>query len=230
VRFQYLSNNAICEAAEALRFAALGSKARDVPVDLDAVVYGYLCEQDQLAIEDDAVLPDEGGDMVLGKTIMRPGKIQINHKLRAGGDVGRFRFTLAHEIGHWLLHRAQLLAAADAPSLFGATVSPTLTTLNRTMSGPKAPPEEVQANRFAAALLIDRRALQKEVLARFGDQGIRTLLADMRDAPLRERGRQVASWEAGGAPALSSVFEVSLEAMAIALESRTYLDTTPILL
>lgn len=80
--------------------------------------------------------------------------VQINRTLRIGGDVGRYRFTSAHEIGHWVLHRAQILAAADAPSLFGTTATPTLTTLNRTMTGPKAPPEEIQANRFAAALLI----------------------------------------------------------------------------
>jgi hypothetical protein len=230
VRFQYLSDKAIYEAAEALRFAALGSKAREVPVDLDAVLYGFLCEEDHLAVEDDAVLPDEGGDMVLGKTTMRPGKIQINRALRMGGDPGRFRFTLAHEIGHWVLHRAQVLAAADAPSLFGATIVPTLTTLNRTMNGPKPPPEEVQANRFAAALLIDRRALQREVQARFGDGGIRSLLTDMKQAPMREQGRRVAGWVVDGAPALASEFEVSLEAMAIALESRGYLNSSPTLL
>jgi hypothetical protein len=230
VRFQFLPDVQIYEAAEALRFAALGPKARDVPVDLDAIVYGYLCEQDHLAVDDQDELADEGGDLVLGKTTMRPGKIEINRVLVSAGERGRFRFTLAHEIGHWVLHRAQVLAAADAPSLFGGTTTISLTTLNRTMTGPKPPPEEVQANRFAAALLIDRRALQREVHARFGELGIRDLLAEPRGVPARERARRVAGWRSGIALSLAEVFDVSLEAMAIALESRGYLDTTPILL
>ena len=158
--------------------------------DLDAIVYGYLCEQDHLAVDDEAELADEAGDLVLGKTTMRPGKIEINRVLVAAGERGRFRFTLAHEIGHWVLHRAQVLAAADAPSLFGGITTTSLTTLNRTMTGPKPPPEEVQANRFAAALLINRRALQREVHARFGDLGIRDLLAETRGVPARERARR----------------------------------------
>jgi hypothetical protein len=230
VRFQFLPDAHIYEAAEALRFAALGLAARDVPVDLDAIVYGYLCERDHLAVDDDADLAHEAGDLVLGKTSMRPGKIEINRVLRVESERGRFRFTLAHEIGHWVLHRAQVLAAADSPSLFGATAVTSLSTLNRTFGAPKPPPEEVQANRFAAALLIDRKALQREMHSRFGDGGVRDLLVDAGNVSARERGRVVAAWRSGASPSLSSAFDVSLEAMAIALESRGYLDTTPRLL
>jgi hypothetical protein len=89
-------------------------------------------------------------------------------------------------------------------------------TVNLTTTGPKAPAEEIQANRFAAALLIDRRALQTEVSARFGDAGIRTLLSEMRSVPMGEQGRRVSGWQVGEPPALAPAFEVSVEAMAIA--------------
>jgi hypothetical protein len=230
VRFQFLPDTQIYGAAEGLRFAALGSKASEIPVDLDAILYEHLCELDELAVDERADLADEDGDMVLGKTIMRPGKIQINRRLLDRGERGRFRFTLAHEIAHWVLHRAQVLAAADAPSLFGERENPCLTTLNRSVSGFRPPPEEVQANRFAAALLIDRRALQREIQTRFGDRGIRDVLANVGDLTTKERGRFIATWRGGSDLALADVFDVSVEAMAIALESRGYLNTNPTLL
>jgi len=228
VNFPYLSNAAIDSEAERLRFDALQSRASNVPVDLESIVYDHLCEKDQMIVDDETDLPDEDGDEVLGKTMVRAGRIMINGRLKRSGDLGRYRFTLAHEIGHWRLHRPRILAAAAQRGLFpevgGVDV---ITTLNRSIVGTKPPRHEIQANRFAATLLIDREALQREFVARFAASGITKLFAAARHLSLRERGRLVAAHVAGGMPSLASAFSVSLEAMAIALESRGYLQDGP---
>lgn len=52
---------------------------------------------------------------------------------------GQKRFALAHELGHWLLHRSLGTAWYDD---------------SRTLAGYRADPREVEASAFAAALLI----------------------------------------------------------------------------
>lgn len=230
MNFPYLSNTEIDGEAERLRFEALGSKALEVPVDLDAIVYDFLCERDQLIVDDETDLTDEGGDEVLGKTMVRSGRILINGRLKRSGDIGRYRFTLAHEVGHWRLHRPQVLAAIDQPGLFPEMIGiDVITTLNRAMVGLKPPRHEIQANRFAATLLINREALQREFAVRFGTIDLADVLASPRRLALRDRGRLLAGHQTGGHPSLASTFAVSLEAMAIALESRGYLAEGPTL-
>ena len=68
--------------------------------------------------------------------------------------LGRYRFTLAHEVGHWRLHRQHLMGDPDASSLFEANCEPAFVCRSKA-----SPPEEVQANAFAAALLMPRQML-----------------------------------------------------------------------
>jgi len=230
VNFPYLSNHDIDTEAERLRLEALGTRAQVVPVDLEIVVYDYLCEAEQLSIDDDAYLPDEEGDEVLGKTLVRAGRILINRRLKTAGDLGRYRFTLAHELGHWRLHRPQVLAAADQRALFPEMAeADVITTLNRSIVGPNPPRHEIQANRFGATLLINPQALQREFAARFGAAAATPVLAHASDLTLRERGRLLAGHAVGVSPSLASAFAVSIEAMAIALEARGYLADGPTL-
>lgn len=230
MNFPYLSNREIDTEAERLRLEALGPRAQSVPVDLEAVVYDYLCETEQLSIDDDADLPEEEGDEVLGKTLVRVGRILISRRLKATGDLGRYRFTLAHELGHWRLHRPHVLAAADQPALFPEMAGvDVITTLNRSIVGPRPPRHEIQANRFGATLLIHPEALRREFVARFGASGASALLTHSGHLTLRERGRLVAGYVAGVTPSLASAFAVSIEAMAIALEARGYLAYGPTL-
>lgn len=66
--------------------------------------------------------------------------------------LGRYRFTLAHEVGHWRLHRQHLMGNPDAKLLFEANCEPAFVCRSKI-----SPPEEVQANAFAAALLMPRQ-------------------------------------------------------------------------
>jgi len=69
----------------------------------------------------------------------------------------RRRFTIAHELGHFLLHH-------DAPSYYDQAQQVGLHFRAR-VTGTTWDPKEVEANRFAAELLMPRRLL----LARVGD-------------------------------------------------------------
>ncbi len=223
MNFGFIPDVQIDAAALRLKVDALApDKLHDVPVDLDSVVFDCLCERDELVVDLDTELEDEDGEEVLGKTVIYPGRIQINARLRP--DSGRFRFTLAHEIGHWILHRPILLAARDQVGLFMEVgVVAALTTLNRSLTDARPPREEIQANRFAASLLIDHDRLRSEFHARFGTDGPSHVLRANGASkwPLRDQARFLAA--AGPALPLSQLFSVSVEAMAIALESRRYL-------
>jgi Zn-dependent peptidase ImmA (M78 family) len=226
----YLANSVIDAEAERLRFEALQSRAADVPADLDAIVYDYLCDKDALIIDDETDLPDEDGEEVLGKTMVRAGRILINRRLKQSGDTGRYRFTVAHGLGHWRLHRPRILAADDQTGLFPAPVGgDVITTLNRSIGGPKPLRHEIQANRFAATLLIDHKALRREFTDRFDGAALSHLLNTARSRGPREQGRLLAAHSSSQSPSLATLFAVSIEAMAIALESRGYLVENPTL-
>ncbi len=225
MKFPFISDAQIDAAALRLKIEALpAAKLHAVPVDLETIVFDYLCDRDELVVELERELPDENGDEVLGKTTIRPGRIQINARLRP--DSGRFRFTLAHEIGHWILHRPLLLAAADQPGLFPETTEGNiLTTINRSLTDTRPPREEIQANRFAATLLIDHDILRREIQTRVGREGPSSALrsAGALNLPPRGQARFLAAF--GTPPNLAQVFAVSVEAMAVAIESRKYLPS-----
>lgn len=69
--------------------------------------------------------------------------------------VTRRIFTVAHELGHWLLHREQILADPERAIVL------------RVAAGKNSDPMEQEANCFAAELLVP-----KEFLARYKDQSI----------------------------------------------------------
>lgn len=62
--------------------------------------------------------------------------------------LGRYRFTVAHEIGHWRLHREHLMNDPSAKSLFDEVDKPAFVC----RSSDKLP-EEWQADQFAACVL-----------------------------------------------------------------------------
>ncbi|MGQ0814412.1 MAG: ImmA/IrrE family metallo-endopeptidase [Gemmatimonadota bacterium] len=199
------------------------------PVDLDAVVYDHLCERHGLYFNDEADLNESGAcDDVLGKTLPVSGRILINRELKARGEEGRYRFTVAHELGHWILHRPLVLAAAAQPGLFEDAEQYEFVSLNRDVFAATdrraVPREEWQANRFAVALLIGRDRLRDEFVARFGPPPVVRAgrEAPGRAATPRDLANQLATAQVNTLPQLRDVFGLSAEAMAIALESRGY--------
>lgn len=107
---------------------------RNVPVDLDRICQ-YLrllvsCEPENTDVEGYMVTDGEVGGIVINSLI---------------GDVRKHRFTLAHEIGHFVLHKTKrsyvIRDSAD------------------TLDTPGNSSDEIEANAFAGGLLIPSRLL-----------------------------------------------------------------------
>jgi hypothetical protein len=141
---------------------------------------------------------------------------------------GRYHFTLAHEIGHWRLHRGHYLRNSSELRLFeDGTPWPDVVC----RSSERKKPVEWQADTFAAHLLMPRR-LVYTVWSRFREGDDRpVVIADLRENHLRgtvasRRRPAVTEEEAGNLAAieefcapLAKLFEVSPEAMRIRLEA-----------
>lgn len=69
---------------------------------------------------DNDILPDVFNDEVLGYIDLRGNTIGIHESLlpECGGSIGRYKFTLAHEGGHGVMHKPQILASAAQYSCF----------------------------------------------------------------------------------------------------------------
>jgi IrrE N-terminal-like domain len=72
--------------------------------------------------------------------------------------LGRYRFSVAHEIGHWRLHRSYVAKDPNQMSLFDVPSEPTVIC----RSSQKNEPVEWQANFFASCLLMPRRRVHDE--------------------------------------------------------------------
>ncbi|BAY08195.1 ImmA/IrrE family metallo-endopeptidase [Calothrix sp. NIES-2098] len=150
-------------------------KSMDRPVRVDAIAHrlGLMVEFVPLGEEVSGLLVIENGK----------GTIGINE---AHASV-RQRFTLAHEIGHYILHKDQseLFIDKKYTAIFRDT---------RSSSGELR--REIQANQFAAALLMPRKLVENEINVRALDLGD--------DCTLRK---------------LAEDFEVSIQAMAYRLSN-----------
>lgn len=88
----------------------------------------------------------------LGAIWIADKRVMIDESLdpsTAPAKLGRYRFTLAHEIGHWVLHRLLFLALLQQSSLFGTETEPSVI-----CRAGDPQPIEWQANAFAAYALM----------------------------------------------------------------------------
>ena len=146
---------------------------------------------------------------------------------------GRYHFTLAHEAGHWRLHRHLYLRHMGQPSLFsGQDQNPDYVC----RSSEKKKPVEWQADQFAANLLMPRDFVKQSWLEWRGstDPIVLTDLGDLRQQILTAEVLRRSGFKAGDNAAddmvlehcsrpLADKFEVSPEAMRIRLEGMGYL-------
>ena len=135
--------------------------------------------------------------------------------------IGRYRFTVGHEIGHWVLHRHYVPDRAAQMTFFEGR-SPEPSILCREAN--KREPVEWQADRFASYLLIPRDLVLQSWRERYGQGGpwmfdlpkyqaaVANGFVDSYDAVAKTMMNHMAS---DFAPA----FEVSNEAMRIRLEN-----------
>lgn len=138
---------------------------------------------------------------------------------------GRYHFTLAHEIGHWRLHRQYFIKNPGERLLFddGSTRPDVVC-----RSSERKKPVEWQADAFAAYLLMPRRLVFDAWVAFRGDERsveTRELYTTRSGVPILYRGKPATSDEERDnalkedfCQPLAERFEVSREAMRIRLE------------
>lgn len=129
--------------------------AFDLPVPVESIAEHFL-EYD-LEITDEGLFADPG---FLGGISFETNTIFVNASIE--DNEGRYTFTIAHEIGHHILHK----------ELYDELIADRSQILCREEK--KKPLIEMQADRFAAALLIPRRILVDEV-QKYGRAAPRTL-------------------------------------------------------
>ena len=211
-KLRFLTDQAF-EDETTLLLAEYGNEQGQVtapPIPIDDIVELYL----KLALVFIDTRKEFGVDDVHGALWVRKRLVGIDQRLDPGTNpamLGRYRFTLAHEAGHWLLHR----------QLFQKTANQ-LTLLSENADRPEyicrsgsTEPIEYQANRFASCLLMP-----KEMIKRAWGEWRRDMdpiyLTDLR----AEAGANVTDdivFENAIRP-FAATFEVSAEAMRIRCE------------
>jgi hypothetical protein len=141
--------------------------------------------------------------------------------------LGRYRFSVAHEIGHWRLHRSYVARDPDQSLLFDTPSEPTVIC----RSSQEKERIEWQANFFASCLLMPRR-LVHEVWSDCMNRTRPLLLSDLpshlnaipREQPVNEVQQRVDIGSSanvlfdGVARPIAHRFDVSATAMRIRLE------------
>jgi len=127
--------------------------------------------------------------------------------------LGRYRFTLAHEVGHWRLHRQHLMDDPSAKSLFEANCEPAF--VQRSGANP---PEEIQANAFAACALMPRQ-LVYDAWSQWRDSDKPVAISDLPvgDYHADRQANEKMAMDQFSKP-LAERFEVSAQAMRYRLQ------------
>lgn len=137
------------------RYAQWKGTPVDRAADVDDIIENFLGID--FAVVDLPTVLRMPGSGVIGATFFAQRKIMIDESLE--GREGRLSFTLAHELGHWELHRAIYEQQMATPSLFDERdVPPPPSIVCRTAKKPRI---EIQADRFAAYLLMPAAAVRK---------------------------------------------------------------------
>lgn len=157
--FQFLRDSEFEDAA-ALMLDEYGRQCGQVtapPVPIDDIIEEHL----KLAIEIRNLRAEYPEGDVLGAIYFSDKTIVIDQSLVPEdfpAMLGRYRFTLAHELGHWRLHRHLYLRRAGERSLLpDGPARP-----NHVLRARQFDPKEVQANRFASCLLMPREMVKRE--------------------------------------------------------------------
>ena len=151
---------------------------------------------------------------VLGGTWFRSRQVKIDESLDPSvfpSQLGRYRFTVAHEIGHWELHRDRYLSGEGQTAMFAGEDCPVVCRSCDTS------PLEWQADHFAGYLLMPKDMVFAQWEATYGNREPYIAVSEIEDLKVR--------WGLGAderptvdvARQMAPVFEVSAQAMQIRL-------------
>ncbi len=135
----------------------LGEFGSTIPVDVETIARAKGIDVRLEGLEDE----------ISGMLIMRGGQVIIG--VNAHHHPNRRRFTIAHELGHFLLHREDARFFIDAAPVFFRSDAATKATRD----------QEIAANTFAAELLMPeatlRAVMHEDLIDVFDDIAIRRL-------------------------------------------------------
>ncbi len=131
------------------KFAKSSGKPISPPIPIDEIIEKHL--RVRLEFTD---LKEKLGEDVLGATWFDEGIIRVQQELE--DQEGRLCFTMAHEAGHWVLHRPQYEADKVTGQLFkrDSTEGPPAIVCR---SSQRKQPAEWQADQFAARVLMPEK-------------------------------------------------------------------------
>lgn len=213
-RVPYLRDHVIEEHAEQL----LGEWAAErgeiaIPVPIDEIVELHL----KLGYEVEDLCARFGRPDVLGAIWFGDKVIRVDSSLDPftyPAMLGRYNFTLAHETGHWWLHRRHLMDDPSAAPLFSPNGEPAF--VCRSSAKPR---EEWQADQFAACVLMPRRLLREAWSEwRGSDEPVAVTDLPMRDFHATREANEHMAMEQFCKP-LAERFAVSAQAMRIRLQA-----------
>ncbi len=209
----YLPKDRLEHEADVLlaQFQGAGKAPLPLPILVDDILEGHLGLTLELGdLHAKLGIPVIGGQRdLLGALWVDDRSVFIDHTLdphERSWREGRYRFTVAHEIGHWQMHRHLLPSHVNQPSLFHDNREPTI--VCRTSAAKER--IEWQADLFAACLLMPRAQVLAAWEAHFGDTRTRV-------APLDDEAQVLAICRDLASP-FAERFAVSVEAMRIRLE------------
>lgn len=165
-KVKFLKHDEI-ENATLCLLAEYGRKYSDViepPVPVEEILEAHL----GLTLDFDNLTARIGVPDVLGATWILDKLVLVDQSLDPTDNPrkeGRYRFTLAHELGHWELHRHGFLANAAQPSLFGDKPAPSIVC----RSSSRKEPMEWQADMFSGYLLMPKEMVFAAWRQRFGN-------------------------------------------------------------
>jgi len=224
----YLSRGML-EVRAGLLLQAYGQEKRRTvkpPIPVDSIMENFL----KLKFSFMDMRRIFGVDDVAGALWMETGEVGVDHRLDPDAHPrmeGRYNFTIAHETGHWWLHRRYTLGKPDPMLPFAPAGLAAPTYICRSSTRNRA---EIQANMFAASLLMPRamvvaiwrdlygdRPMDIEGLRRYGQAALSSdPWGCIRRFPTNEEEYHASLVEAVIRP-LASRFHVSHQAMRIRL-------------
>lgn len=155
---RFLKERDIEMEAEALltQYEKAFGPLKELPIPIESILESHL----GLTIDFDA-LSAAFGEEVLGACYMNTKRIVVDESLdptQSPHQEGRYRFTLAHEAGHWSLHRRYFIPDPRQGLLFPSDGKPSWICRKKSNKEPM----EWQADKFAAHLLMPRAWMMNE--------------------------------------------------------------------
>jgi len=215
MQVKYLPEKHIRDSALCL-LARYGEKFGPVerpPIPVEEILEAHL----ELQLGFDDLAKRLGVPDVLGATWVRERRVLIDQSLDPTQyplKEGRYRFTVAHEIGHWELHRHVYQAGANQPSLFDGADKPSI--VCRARSGKDR--QEWQADTFSGYLLMPEDMVYLAWEERFGSLEPYVAVDEVADLTAKwGLGEDDHKPTVAAARELARVFQVSGQAMQIRL-------------